>query len=90
MRKNKHSIFNDLSKVIQLFEGLLTAIHYYLHCECVCVCVCVCVHVCFSHVRLCDPMDCSPSGSSVREIISVRILEWVAMYSFKGSFQPRD
>ena len=28
---------------------------------CVCVCVCVCVLNCFS----CNPMDCSPPGSSV-------------------------
>ena len=28
---------------------------------------------------LCDPMDCSPPGSSVRGILQARILEWVAM-----------
>ena len=28
---------------------------------------------------LCDPMDCSPPGSSVHEILQARILEWVAM-----------
>ena len=26
---------------------------------------------------LCDPMDCSSSGSSVRGILQARILEWV-------------
>ena len=26
---------------------------------------------------LCDPMDCSPPGSSVHEILQGRILEWV-------------
>ena len=30
---------------------------------------------------LCDPMDCSPPGSSVRGILQARILEWVAMPS---------
>ena len=39
---------------------------------------------------LCDPMDCSPPGSSVREILQARILEWVAMPSSRGSFWPRD
>ena len=39
---------------------------------------------------LCDPMDCSPPGSSVRGIVQVRILEWVAMPSSRGFFQPRD
>ena len=28
---------------------------------------------------LCDPMDCSPSGSSVHEILQERILEWVTI-----------
>ena len=32
---------------------------------CVCVCVCVCVLVAQSCPTLCDPMDCSPPGSSV-------------------------
>ena len=27
----------------------------------------------------CDPMDCSPPGSSVHRILQIRILEWVAM-----------
>ena len=31
----------------------------------------------FSHVWLCDPMDCSPPGSSVHGILQARILEWV-------------
>jgi hypothetical protein len=30
-----------------------------------------------SCLTLCDPMDCSPSGSSVRGILLARILEWV-------------
>ena len=29
-------------------------------------------------LTLCDPMDCSPPGSSVHEILQARILEWVA------------
>ena len=28
---------------------------------------------------LCDPMDCSPPGSSVNGILQARILEWVAI-----------
>ena len=38
----------------------------------------------------CDPMDCSPPGSSVHGILQTRILEWVAMPSSRGSSQPRD
>ena len=41
-----------------------------------------------SCLTLCDPMDCSLPGSSVRRILQARILEWVAMpffiiFSFK-------
>ena len=35
---------------------------------------------------LCDPMDCSPPGSSVDEILQVRILEWVAITFSRGIF----
>ena len=53
----------------------------------VCLGLCGCVLSC---VQLCDPMDCSPPGSSVREILEARILEWVAIFSSRGSFLPRD
>ena len=39
---------------------------------------------------LCDPMDCSPPGSSVHKIFQARILEWVAISFPSGSSQPRD
>ena len=39
---------------------------------------------------LLDPMNCSPPGSSVHEIFQARILEWVAIFSSRGSFWPRD
>ena len=28
---------------------------------------------------LCDPMDCSPEGSSIHEVLQARMLEWVAI-----------
>ena len=31
-----------------------------------------------SSPTLCDPVDCSPPGYSVHEILQARILEWVA------------
>ena len=40
-------------------------------------------------IRVCDPMDCSPPGSSVHEILQARILEWVAISSSRGSSWPR-
>ena len=45
----------------------------------------------FSITKLCptlfDPMDCSPSGSSIHGISQAGILEWVAISSFRGSSQ---
>ena len=39
-----------------------------------------------SCLTLWDPMDCSPPGSSIHEILQARILEWVAMPSSRGIF----
>ena len=43
-----------------------------------------------SCLTLCDPVDCSPPGSSAHGILQARILEWVAISFSKGSSQPRD
>ena len=37
---------------------------------------------------LCDPMGCSPPGSSVHGILKARILEWVALSSSGGLLHP--
>ena len=37
-----------------------------------------------------DPVDCSPSGSSVHGILQARILEWVAIPFCRGSSWSRD
>ena len=39
---------------------------------------------------LCNPTDCSLSGSSVHEIFQARILEWVAISSSRESSPLRD
>ena len=52
--------------------------------------VSICVQSLQSCLILCDPMDCSPSGSSVHGIFQARILECVAMPSSRGSAKPRD
>ena len=38
----------------------------------------------------CNPMDCSPPGYSVHEILQARVLEWIAMPSSMGPSPPRD
>ena len=49
-------------------------------------------HLCmlsyFSCVRLCNPMDCSPPGSSDHGILQARTLEWVAISFSRRSSQP--
>ena len=37
------------------------------------------------YLSLCDPVDYSPPGSSVLEILQARILEWVVVPSSRGS-----
>ena len=43
-----------------------------------------------SCLTLCDPMDCSLPGSSIRGIFQARILEWVAVSFSRRSSRPRD
>ena len=38
----------------------------------------------------CDPMECSPTGSSARGILQARVQEWVAISYSQGSSQLRD
>ena len=52
-------------------------------------------HLCENEVAqscptLCNPLDCSPLGSSVHGIFQARILEWVAIFFSRGSSQPSD
>ena len=38
---------------------------------------------------LCNPMDCSPPGSSVHAISQAKILEWVAIFFFRDLSNQR-
>ena len=49
--------------------------------------MCVCAQLCLTYW---DPLACSLPGSSVHKILQARILEWVAISSFRESSQPRD
>ena len=42
-----------------------------------------------SCLTLCNPMNCSPTGSSVHEISQARVLEWVAI-AFSKYFTIRS
>ena len=50
----------------------------------------VCVLLIQLCLTVCEPMDCSPPGSSVHVILQARILEWTAIPLTKGSSQPTD
>ena len=50
----------------------------------------MCAKSLLSYLTLCDPMDCSPPGSSVRGILQTRILKWVAVPFSRGSSRRRD
>ena len=41
-------------------------------------------------LTLCNPLDYSPQSYPVHELFQARILEWVAISSFRGSSWPRD
>ena len=49
-----------------------------------------CIQSLQSCLTLCNSMHCSPPGSSVHRILQARILEWVAVPTFRGSSQPKD
>ena len=67
-----------------------TQIHSFLwlifHCIYVPV-FCVCAQSCLTP---CNPVNCTPPGSSVHEIFQARILEWVPISYSRGSSWPRD
>ena len=50
----------------------------------------VSVLVAHSCLTLCDPIGCSPPGSSVHGILHARTLEWVENPFSRGSSWPRD
>ena len=56
-------------------------------CFCIRDVMCLVPQLCLT---LCDPMDCSPPGSSVHGDSPGKQLEWVAILSSRGSSQPRS
>ena len=79
----QHTAQDSLRLLFVLFQqGLLWA-PFILPCMCYAQSLQLCP-------ALCNPMHCSPPGSSVHRILQARILEWVVMPSSRGSSQPRD
>ena len=71
-----------------IYVSLSLSLYIYIYTHIyVCICCCLAPKLCST---VCDPMDCSPSSSSVHGISQARILEWVAI-SFSEVFSgPRD
>ena len=68
--------FESLNAVFQVYSKV---IQFYIH-------VCSVTRLCLT---LCDPIGCSPPGSSIHGILQARILEWVAISPSRGSPHPR-
>ena len=81
-KRNERWLLNIHSKITKLKTTLATLaqnIHnsYYLFSTSYVLDKCVLVAQ--SSPTLCNPMDCSPSGSSIHGILQASILEWVAI-----------
>ena len=88
-----------LKPLSSLVEKLLCVCMYVCMYACMCVYIYIYIHIVCIKVKvlvtqlrltLCDPMDCSPSGSSVHGILWAIILEWAAISFYRGSSQSRD
>ena len=51
-----------------------------------CVCVCMSAKLLQPCLTFCDPMDCSPTGSSVHGVLQARVLEWGAIFLLQRIF----
>ena len=82
---NTHLLFIHTYIYMYIYIYTHTHTHIYIY-------ICVCAHAksLQSCPTLYDSMVYSPLGSSVHGILQTRLLEWVAMPSFRGSFWSRD
>ena len=80
------SIVTDLRTHTQTLSATLSRILCWLV-ICVCTCARVWAQLC---PTLCNPMDCSPPGSSVHGIFQARVLEWVAIAFSRIAIWPSN
>ena len=92
IRVKKTNGYPTVTKIYNSFLIIHTHFRTFLkdtlfsHIPIMCFCHCLFMKSC----RLCDPMTCSPPGSSVHGISQARILEWVVVSFSTGSSWPRD
>ena len=80
--QNKMVQPSNVQYLIKLKTSYHVTLRKYL---CVCLCRCQVAQLC---LILCNPMDCSPPGSSVHGIFQARILKRVAIASSRGCSKP--
>ena len=82
--KNMH--IKSLNKIV---SGHWEWKNYYFHIN---LLIQMCVHAKLlqSCPTFCNPMNCSPPGSSVHGILQARILKWVVIPFSRGLSRPRD
>ena len=80
-----HVTFISTSTLTPTWESRELVIVCYSHQWCACSSLCCVVT---QSCPLCNPMDCSPPGSSVHGVSQARIPEWVAISSCRGSSDP--
>ena len=77
----------------QQTTSLRSVVAFPVGCQSLKVCIfCMCGSSGVSPSAVSDslrPMACGPPGSSVRETLQARVLEWVAVPFSRGSFRPR-
>ena len=62
-----------------------TFIYFFVGVHSIIYCPYACMLSHFSCVQLCEPMDYNLPGFSLQRILQGRILEWVAISSYRGS-----
>ena len=88
---SKYFLLIELEKYVQYFISYFWSLKGYNLKNSNEKTACSCRYVCAqSLLTLCDPMDCSPPGSSVLGIFQARILEQVTISFPRGSSGLRD
>ena len=90
------TIFSSSLPLYFFFQFCQEEMAYYYAIKCIALLFCDSGGLlCMSFVAqlcltLCHSMDCCPKGSSVHRILQPRILDRVAIPSFRGSCRPKD
>ena len=81
------SLSNNGRNLVSTIYHLFTSFSFQCMISELLICYCSVTDLC---LILGNSMDSSPLGSSVHGISQARVLEWVAISSYKGTSQPRD